>query len=344
MPRGPDSLSRPRPVGDGSAMKWAAGLRPLIWPAIATAVGIAAHTGYPAALAALNFPADSAALHQLTGAFGYFAAAWLGGRLVGIALERVGPKKRPVPKLLKELVTAVLFLVAAVATTMLVFGQTLSGVLAGSGILIAILGFALRNVIADVFSGVALGLEAPYRIGDAVDVEGLVRGRVIEIGWRTTRILTADSTYVILPNSQIAKLRLTNYSAPRRHYRTQVQVVVDHAVAAAEAKALLASAAAGTPGIMATPAPDVRVLSFSLEGIVYAVRFWVPAFSEEIDCRDAVLTAIDTALRERGFPPPHRKVRLALGGGRLDDAGEDGRLAAPGEGGPPDAVMRVAGG
>src|SRR3546814_10955047 len=57
--------------------------------------------------------------------------------------------------------------------------------------------------------------------GDWVEMENTVKGRIVEIGWRTTRLQTRDQTYMILPNSQIARQRLTNYSAPRRHYRAQ---------------------------------------------------------------------------------------------------------------------------
>jgi small-conductance mechanosensitive channel len=81
------------------------------------------------------------------------------------------------------------------------------------------MGFAIRNVVADTLSGIALGLEGPFRIGDWVDVEGLRRGRVVEIGWRTTRLLTRDFTYVILPDSQISRQRIVNYSAPRSVFR-----------------------------------------------------------------------------------------------------------------------------
>jgi len=160
-------------------------------------------------------------------------------------------------------------------------------------------------------SGIALGLEAPYRIGDWVEIDNTIRGRVVEIGWRTTRLLTRDETYTILPNSQIARQRLTNYSAPRRHYRTHVQILLDHDVPVAAAKALLAEAAAKPSVILDKPAPDVRVVSYDPEGIRYAVRFWVPSFAEDIDCRDAVLSAIDDTVRERNLPPPHTRLRLA---------------------------------
>ncbi|WP_244512510.1 mechanosensitive ion channel domain-containing protein, partial [Filomicrobium insigne] len=128
------------------------------------------------------------------------------------------------PRLLKDLVAAMLFLVAFAAVVSLFMGKGALGALAGSGLVLAMLGFAIRNVVADTLSGVALGIEGPFRIGDWVDIDGLARGAVIEIGWRTTRLLTRDRTYVILPNSQIARQRITNYSAPKPEYRTQVSI------------------------------------------------------------------------------------------------------------------------
>ncbi|WP_187277067.1 mechanosensitive ion channel family protein [Phyllobacterium endophyticum] len=104
-----------------------------------------------------------------------------------------------------------LFLVALVATIMLVMGKSMSGAIARYGILLAVIGIALCNVIGDVFSGIAVGLEAPYRIGDWIELDGVVRGKVVEIGWRTTRLLARDETYMILPSSKIARQQVTNY-------------------------------------------------------------------------------------------------------------------------------------
>lgn len=292
-------------------MRAAAPVRRAAWPTVALVASLAVYLGHQEVVDALRPGVDGNVIRLLSGAASYLAAAWLGGRLVGIALERVGPNRRRVPKLLQELVSVALFVVAAIATVILVFGQSLSGALAGSGLVLAVLGFAIRNVLADVLSGIALGLEAPYRIGDWVEIDNAIRGRVVEIGWRTTRLLSRDDTYTILPNSQISRQRLTNYSAPRRHYRTHVQILLDHYVPVTIAKPLLAGAAARPSVILDTPAPDVRVVSYERDGIRYNVRFWVPSFAEDIDCRDAVLSSIDAAIRERSLPPPHAHLRLA---------------------------------
>lgn len=135
---------------------------------------------------------------------GCIAAAWLGSRLFGLFADRRKRNKRPYPRLFRDLVAVLLFFAANVASAALLLEQGLLGALAGSSLILAVLGFAIRNVVADTLSGIALGVEAPYRIGDWVDIEQVARGKVIEIGWRTTRLLTLDSTYMILPNSQIA--------------------------------------------------------------------------------------------------------------------------------------------
>ncbi|MGO4740296.1 mechanosensitive ion channel family protein [Bosea sp. 2KB_26] len=291
-----------------------------IWPLLSAMASIALYVLHQPALDAFQLGMEARTIRILSGSASYFSAAWLGGRLAGLALERSGPRKRQVPKLLLELVTAGLFIAAGVAALMLVIGQSLSGALAGSGLVIALLGFALRNALADVFSGIAVGIEAPYRIGDWVAIDDATRGRVIEIGWRTTRLLTRDDTYMILPNSQIARQTLINYSAPRRKYRAKVQVVLDHEISVADAKALLAEAAAKPSIIVASPRPDVRVLSYDAEGIRYHVRFWVPTFADDVDCRDAVLSEIDAALRARALPLPLTRLRLLAGGAEGDGA------------------------
>ncbi|WP_417768069.1 mechanosensitive ion channel family protein [Stappia sp.] len=291
----------------------------VVWPGLSTAVFVAGHLLLRRIPDMFDLASPSQLLHVLIGGGAYFSAAWLGGRLVGLALERTSSRRRQVPKLLPELISVALFLGASIATVMLVVGQSLSGALAGSGLVIAVLGFALRNTLADVFSGIAVGIEAPYRIADWVAIDDQTNGRVIEIGWRTTRLSTRDNTYVILPNSQIARQKLVNYSAPNRTYRARVQVVLDHGISVADAKSLLTAAAAHSPIIVATPEPDVRVASYDADGIRYHVRFWVPSFADDVDCRDAVFSQIDSALRARGLPLPVGGLRVFpadAGGGR----------------------------
>jgi len=241
---------------------------------------------------------------------GYLGIAWLLSRIADLVLSRMRPRNRPVPKLLRDLISALLFLVAIVSGAMLLMGHSAGGALAGSTVVLALLGFAIRNVVADTLSGIALGLEAPFRIGDWVDIEGLARGRVIEIGWRTTRLLTRDSTYVILPNSQISRQRIVNYSAPRTEFRVQMEILLDHDVPATEGAEVLRTALVNAPLIKQSPAPDVRIQAIETEGVRYAMRYWLERFDHEIDARDAIWREVDTALRRAGATAPIRRIRV----------------------------------
>nr|WP_246513900.1 mechanosensitive ion channel domain-containing protein [Neoroseomonas soli] len=252
-------------------------------------------------------------LRLLLGTSAYFGAAWLATRLAGLVLSGGGRGRRQrSPRLLQDLLAAAVFAAAALATIALVFEGSVLGAAATSGVIVAVLGFSLRGVMADVFAGIALGLERAYRIGDWVGIEGGPSGRVVEINWRATRIETLDRIQAVVPNGRIAQQRVTNYSAPRPHYRQQVRLTLDHALPAVEAKRLLAEAAAATPQVLPTPAPDARLVAHEPDGLVYVVRYWVPSFADEIDCRDAVLTAVDGALRRRAVPAPHQRHRLRL--------------------------------
>jgi small-conductance mechanosensitive channel len=212
---------------------------------------------------------------------------------------------------LKDLIAAILFVAALAATLTLLMGQGAVGALASSGLILAVLGFAVRNVVADTLSGIAIGMEGPFRIGDWVEINGLARGRVIEIGWRTTRILTRDATYMIVPNSQIALQRITNYSAPKPQYRAQLSVTLDKRIPIQEASEVMLGALRTAKLIQQDPAPDIRILAYSEDGITYAARYWLARFDRDVDCRDEVYRSIDDALRRARMISPCGQIERA---------------------------------
>lgn len=231
-----------------------------------------------------------------------FAGAHLVYVLFAAHFARRGKGKRRVPRVLMDLLRVVLFVLATLISLSLFFYRDMSGILAGSGLVLAMLGFAIRNVVADTLSGMALGLEAPFRMGDWVRIETLAQGRVQEIGWRTTRLVTRDSTYVILPNSQISRQRITNFSAPRKEYRDHVQLVLPISLPVEEAKELIMQALESAESIIPDKEPAVQVVQYGLHGVTYQVKYWVPQYDREPQCRNELFSLIDAALREKGIP------------------------------------------
>lgn len=276
------------------------------WMLAATSLALLLAAAFAEPLLLRLLPPD----HALQGWFGPFRtgalalASFIGAHLahvlIAARLSRRSKGQRPVPKVLLDLLRIFLYLLATLVALSLLFRQGLPGILTGSGLVLAVLGFAIRNVVADTLSGIALGIEAPFRIGDWVRIETLAQGRVQEIGWRTTRLVTGDSTYVILPNSQISRQQITNFSAPRKEYRDHVELTLPVDLPVAQAKEVIEQALAGTESIVDGKPPEVHVVHYGPQGVVYRVKYWVPQHDREPICRNEIFGVIDATLRTRG--------------------------------------------
>lgn len=302
--------------GQEAEAGWLARLSFSLWPLIWCVVSVLFYV-FHTNLHTLLPETDPDVLRNIALVLIFYSFSWLLARSFRAVIlhQRKGSGRRKAPRLLSEMVSVTLFTIATMLAIGVLIGKSSGGVLASSGLIIAILGFAIRNVLADVLSGIAIGLEAPFRIGDWVEFDATTTGRVIEIGWRTTRILTADDTYMILPNSQISRQMLTNYSAPRRHYQATVQIRLGHDVPVAEAKELLKEAAqrAGeNPGMVETQKAIVRATDYAAEGITYTIKYWVSNYAFDMECRDAMLAAVDETIRRHGVTP-RGAVKLVLG-------------------------------
>lgn len=243
------------------------------------------------------------------GVSAWLAAAWLGSRLLDVAIARPTRAGRPrqVPRLLADLLRALIYGVALFAMLGAVLEQPVTGLLATSGVLIAVLGFALRNMIADIFSGIALNIEHPYRIGDWIELAPGVTGQVDEINWRATRLITAEGTAITVPNGVVAGSRFVNFSRPGSSFRTTVAVTLDEEIAVERAKRILLSAVVCADGVLMEPRPDVIVESIGPNGVVYQARFWVSDYGRMAACRDAVATAVLQNLGRVGIELAHPK-------------------------------------
>lgn len=275
-----------------------AALRYLIVPGLVTALAAyAARHPWP-----LPLPA-AAMVSAGCQTVAWLAGAWFTSRLLDTILPPVGRSGRGahIPRLLSDLLHAVFYAVALVGILAFVFEQPVSGLVATSGVVIAVIGFALRNVFADIFAGIALNLEHPFRLGEWVDVGGGVIGRVEEINWRATRLETLDGQMVVVPNGGIAGSRITNLSRPEPKMRLLMPVVLDQDIPHAHARRILISAMVCTAEVLSDPAPDVVVDALTPNGVSYTLRFWVPSYPQGAVIRDRVAGAVLDHLERAGI-------------------------------------------
>ena len=276
--------------------------RLLVTPFVLACVGCALFVATPALIRWLNLVPDEAAavfLHHVSGIWMFLALAWLASRFGDALLRRVALVSAGAaasPRLLMDLLRAILFLTAGLLILRFVFDQSATGLLTLSSVLIAVIGFALRNVISDLVSGIAVGVEHPYRIGDWIETTQGAAGKVTEITWRTTRLIDRNGFVIIVPNGLIAGQRLINYSDGERDYRTALRVPLDAQVPVKRAKHLLLSGALDAGRRIAGLKPDVLLAEYSGGAAIYLVRFRVPDFAREAACRDMVASRVLNAV------------------------------------------------
>jgi small-conductance mechanosensitive channel/CRP-like cAMP-binding protein len=270
----------------------------------------------PAALAGAGFlalallPEDGGIVPRaIAGGCGWLALAWAAARLCDILLSR---GVRPYPRLLADLLRVALFAAAAVAILLLVFQRPAAGLIATSSVVIAVAGFALRNIIADMFSGIVLGIEHPYGIGDWIETLSAAPGKVIEITWRTTRILGRNGAVASVPNGLLAAGRLVNYGGARTRTRAVLRVPLDPALPVAQASGLLLAGALSAERVIPGLAPDVLFHDYADGAAIYLVRFMVTDFERETACRDAVGRGVQLALQHAGLQIARARHALEL--------------------------------
>jgi small-conductance mechanosensitive channel len=180
--------------------------------------------------------------------------------------------------------------------------------LASAGIIGIAVGFAAKDTLANLFSGVFILADAPYKIGDYVVLDSGERGEVTHIGIRSTRILTRDDVEVTIPNSIMGNTKIINESGgPHTKFRIRVKVGVAYGTDIDVVRRLLMEVAAAEAAVCATPEPRVRFRSFGNSSLDFELLGWIDEPSLRGRVVDALLTAIYKRFMSEGIEIPYSK-------------------------------------
>ena len=185
--------------------------------------------------------------------------------------------------------------------------------LASAGIIGIAVGFAAKDTLANLFSGVFILVDAPYKVGDFINLDTGERGRVTQVGLRSTRLLTRDDVEITIPNAVIANAKIVNESGgPWQKERIRIKVGVAYGSDLQRARAVLLEAATEHPDVCSEPAPRVRFRAFGDSGLDHEILCWI----DEPVLRGRVTDALNTAVYEKleaagiEIPYPKRDVYL----------------------------------
>jgi small-conductance mechanosensitive channel/CRP-like cAMP-binding protein len=257
------------------------------------------------------------------------AIGWwvLAARLLAVLLRLfLGHDKRSrEARLLSDLLSGSIYIGTLLIVLDFVLKLPIGGILATSGVFAIVLGLALQNTLADVFSGIAVGVEQPFHVGDRIKLGDRIEGRVVEVNWRSIRLQTDEDDVAIVPNSAVAKAEIVNRSFPTVQRNGKVEIACTALAAPSQISTLLREAALLCPEILPHPVPRVLLTRLGERTNGYAMIFSVADPNEFGHAKSALLEQMRRLLHHAGL--------------LLADRGKDG--ARPGPAGAADMLRQT---
>jgi len=184
---------------------------------------------------------------------------------------------------------------------------------ASAGILGLALSFAAKDTLANLFAGVFILADTPYKIGDFIVLDSGERGCVTHIGIRSTRILTRSDVEITIPNAIMGNTKVTNETAgPHSKYRLRIKIGVAYGSDISHVRETLLEAAKETAQIENDPAARVRFRTFGDSSLNFELLCWVaePVLRGRVS--DKLNESIYNKFNQQGIqiPFPQRDINL----------------------------------
>lgn len=216
----------------------------------------------------------------------------------------VQPATRP----LFEIGAKIVLVGAASYFFLISWGIDPTGWLASAGIAGIAVGFAARDTLANLFAGVFILADAPYKVGDFIVLDTGERGKVTKIGVRSTRILTRNDVEIIVPNSAMGNSKIINESGgPWPKMRLQVPIGVAYGSDSDQVKEVLLGITRANEKVSREPEPWVQFNSFGDSALIFEIRCWIDDPADRGRVLDRLHSDAYKALAKAGIEIPYPK-------------------------------------
>jgi len=212
-----------------------------------------------------------------------------------------------VPTVVRIFIAFIVYLIAFFGIVAFVYDQALTSLLATSGVIAMIIGLAIQINISNIFSGIVINVERPFRVNDGIKIQlGRVfhEGRVVDITWRTTRLLTDEGYVLSIPNSVASEAVIHNYNYTEKLCQSSVNIRIDYAHPPDRVEKILLDATLSTDDVLKEPHPTCRFKKFVDWAAEYTILYYVNDYSKKMACNEAVFKRVWVHLNRAGIVPP----------------------------------------
>ena len=260
----------------------------------------------------------------------FLVVAWAGKLIIEYAAPRVKADTGVV--LLLSRVYYYSIIIFGIITALSAAGLNVSALVAGLGLTGFALGFALKDVLSNLVSGVMLLVYHPFRIGDQIKM-GEHEGTIQTIRMRDTVVRAYDGRTIIIPNTKlITEVVINNTSAKLIRESIVVRLAPDADVK--EARELIVQVMERIPAVAGRTERLVRVLSTDETSTELEARFWFdPRHTGRVEIRDEIIEAIEQTFDRVGIKllPLDESHRQGLSKDVKQEESSDGQETMKGE-------------
>jgi small-conductance mechanosensitive channel len=207
--------------------------------------------------------------------------------------------------------TKYVVIVVVIAFCLKVIGIDVTIFIAGSAALLVGLGLGIQKIFNDLVSGIVLLAEGTLEVNDIIETEGVV-GEVVDIGLRTSKILTRDDIVIIVPNSWFVNEKVINWTHNNKPTRFSFQVGVPYGSNVKIVKNILTDVTTRHPDINPDPAPFTRLFDFGDSALMFETLFYSKNMFRIENTKSDLRCAVYEKLAENGIyiPFPQRDIHI----------------------------------
>ena len=188
---------------------------------------------------------------------------------------------------------------------------------AGAGVAGIAIGFAAKDTLSNLIAGVLLIIDRPFELGDRIEVWSAPKGSaswgdVVDIGLRATKIRTTDNIIIVIPNNEIMKRDIVNYTLMSNAIRVRINIGVAFDTDIDKAKKITLDVASSADWIAPEPPPKVVVRNFGESAVELQLRVWIPNARQRMKTISYITDQVKTAFDKAGIeiPYPRRDITV----------------------------------
>lgn len=193
-----------------------------------------------------------------------------------------------IPNIIRHFFAMIVYFVALICIIVFVYKNSFTSLLATSGMLAMIIGLAIQINISNLFSGMIINLERPFRIGDWVQIGKVEECEVVDINWRATRLQTRMHSIISLPNTVAAESSIVNYYYPDNVYWLWPTVYIHPKHSPDRVKKILLDAILSAETILKYPEPVIIFTGVN----EWAASYWVAFCSDNYELKPTILAEV----------------------------------------------------